>query len=120
PVTAGNPDGINLTAYCVGGAGEDYVTIINKTHGAGAADAAVAIRLPGPERRSADVMTLAGGEPGDAATASATLGGAAVTGDAPWEGTWTALPAGPQADITLTVAATTAAVVRIRTVGRKP
>ena len=35
PVEIENADGINLTAYCVGGDGEDYVTIINKTHGGG-------------------------------------------------------------------------------------
>jgi hypothetical protein len=58
-------------------------------------------------------MTLAGGEPGDATGASATLGGAAITGDAPWDGTWSALPANPGAGITLTVGATTAAIARI-------
>ena len=36
PVRIQNANGINLTAYCVGGAGGDYVTIINKAHGAGA------------------------------------------------------------------------------------
>ena len=49
PVETGNPGGINLTAYWVAGAGQDYVTIINKTHGAQAADAAVTIGpRPGP------------------------------------------------------------------------
>jgi hypothetical protein len=114
PVAIGNADGINLTAYCVGGAGEDYVTIINKTHGAGAADAAVTIVPPTPGPQGAQFMTLAGGEPGDATGASATLGGAAITGDAAWNGRWSTLSAGPHGGITLTVRATTAAVVRIR------
>jgi len=59
-------------------------------------------------------MTLAGGEPGDASGATATLGGAAITGDTPWAGQWASLPADPQSGISFTVPATTAAVVRIR------
>jgi len=114
PVQVGNPDGINLTAYCVGGAGEDYVTIINKTQGAEAADAAVTIVPPGPRLRGADMMTLAGREPGDATGAGATLGGAAITGDTSWDGTWGPLPADPGTGVSLTVRATTAAIARIR------
>ncbi len=119
PVAIGNADGINLTAYCVGGAGGDFVTIINKTHGAGAADTAVAIVPPGPGLHRAEAMTLAGGEPGDATGTSATLGGAAITGDTAWDGRWSALSADPHRGISLTVRATTAAIVRIRT-GRTP
>jgi hypothetical protein len=114
PAQIRNPDGINLTAYCIGGADEDYVTIINKTQGAEAADAAVTILPPGPRLRGAEMMTLAGGEPGDATGASATLGGAAITGDTPWDGTWSALPAAPDAGVSLTVRATTAVIARIR------
>jgi hypothetical protein len=113
PVTIANADGINLTAYCVGEAGEDHVTIINKTHGARAADADVTIVPPGPGRPTAQVMTLESGVPGDAAQTSATLGGAPITGDAPWDGTWNAL-ADPHGGIGLTVKAATAAIVRIR------
>jgi hypothetical protein len=118
PVAIGNADGINLTAYCVGGRGEDYITIINKTHGAGAADAAVTIVPPGPGLQGAAAMTLAGGAPGDATGAGATLGGAVITGDIAWNGRWSALPADARARISLTVRATTAAIVRIRT--RRP
>jgi hypothetical protein len=118
PAQIGNADGINLTAYCVGRAGEDYVTVINKTHGAGAADAAVTIVPPGPGSRGAEVMTLAGGEPGDATGTSATLGGAVITGDTPWDGKWRALSADPHTGIGLTVRATTAAVVRLARTAR--
>ena len=88
PAQVRNPDGINLTAYCIGGADADYVTIINKAHGADAGDAVVTIGPPSPaiagrgghdpRRRSA------GRRPG----ATATLGGATITGDAAWNGTW--------------------------------
>jgi hypothetical protein len=114
PARVQNPDGINVTAYCVGGAGEDYVTVINKAHGAGAADAAVTIVPPRARVRGAQIMTLAGGRPGDAGGATATLGGATITGAAPWGGTWSALPAGPGAGISLTVRATTAVIVKIQ------
>jgi hypothetical protein len=117
PTQIGNADGINLTVYCFGGAGEDYVTIINKTQGAGSADAAVTIVPPGPGLQGAEIMTLASEEPGDATGASATLGGAAITGDTPWDGKWSALPADPRAGISLTVRATTAAIVKIHSGG---
>jgi hypothetical protein len=114
PIQTANPSGINVTVYCIGGASEDYITIINKTHGAGAADAAVTILPSGRGLHGAQVMTLAGEEPGDASGAHATLGSAAITSAAPWMGTWRALPAGPRAGVSLTVGATTAAIVRIR------
>jgi hypothetical protein len=114
PVAIGNPGGINMTAYCIGGGGQDYVTIINKTHGPQAADAAVTIVPPGPGMHDAQIMTLTSGEPGDAASASATLGGDAITGDTSWDGKWSALPADPRAGISLTVRAATAAILKIQ------
>ena len=114
PVAIGNPDDLNLTAYCTGSADEDRVTIINKTHGAQAADAAVTIITPGPGLAGAEVLTLAGRNPGDAAGDRVTLGGAVITGSAPWEGRWDTLPAGPRSGVSLTVPATTAAIVRMR------
>jgi hypothetical protein len=62
-------------------------------------------------------MTLAGGQRGDPSGIGATLGGATITGDAPWDGTWSTLPAHPGAGISLTVQAATAAIVRIRRSG---
>ena len=117
PTQIQNPGGTNLTAYCVGQPGEDHVTIINKAHGADATDAAVTIVPPGPGVPDAQVMTLAGGQPGDARGTTATLGGAPITGSAAWNGQWTALTAGPQGHISLTVKATTAAIVKITGAG---
>ena len=113
PVGIHNPDGINLTAYCIGTAAEDYVTLINKAHGAGAGDAGVTIVPAGPGVRDVQIITLAGGQPGDARGTKATLGGGTITGDAPWGGTWATLPAGPGGGINLTVKATTATIVKI-------
>jgi hypothetical protein len=113
PAGIQNPNGINLTAYCIGGEGGDYVTVINKAHGADAADAAVTIVPEGPAA-PAEIITLTGGQPGDARGTKATLGGATITGDAPWGGTWSALPAGPHPGISVTVKATTAVIVKIQ------
>lgn len=110
PVRIENPGDVNLTAYCVG----DHVTVINKAQGAGAADAAVTIVPPDPGPHRAEVITLAGREPGDATGTRVTLGGAVITGDAPWDGTWSALAGHPRAGVSLTVRAATAAIVRIR------
>jgi hypothetical protein len=115
PTQIHNPDGINVTAYCVGGAAVDHVTIINKTHGAAAADAAATIVLPGPQAQDARVITLAGGQPGSASGTAVTLGGATITGEGAWAGAWTALPTSPGTPISLTVPATTAAIVEIQT-----
>jgi hypothetical protein len=117
PTKIAAPDGLNLTAYCTGTADDDYVTIINKTHGRGAADAAVTILPAGPGPHRAQVMTLSSGERSDAAGTSATLGGAAIAGDAGWPGTWSTLPAASGAGIALTVNATTAAIVKIHRAG---
>ena len=119
PTQVHNPDGINLTAYCIGGAGEDYVTVINKAHGAGAGPASVTIVPPSPGLRGAQTMTLAGGQPGDARGTTVTLGGATITGGASWDGTWNTLtlPADPSAGISLTVQATTAAIVKLQSSG---
>ncbi|MFI5082104.1 MAG: hypothetical protein ACHQCE_13600, partial [Streptosporangiales bacterium] len=84
-------------------------------HGAAAADADAAVTVvpPGQRVQGAEVMTLAGGQPGDARGASATLGGAMITGDTPWDGKWSALPTDPRAGIRLTIRATTAAIIKI-------
>jgi hypothetical protein len=113
PVRIQNPDRINLTAYCVGGAGGDYVTIINKTHGADSADASVTIVPFSPGVQSAEVMTLAGGQPGDARGTTVTLGGATITGDTTRYSTWATLPAEPIKGIRLTIRATTAVIVKM-------
>jgi hypothetical protein len=63
PAEIRNPDRINLTAYRAGAAGEDCVTVINKTHGAGAADAAVTIVPVGADAARAEVMALVGDPP---------------------------------------------------------
>ena len=113
PVVIDNPPGVNVTAYCVRGDDRYCFTVINKTQGAAAADVLVRFTQRSADLRAAEVMTLTGGRPGDAAGTSATLGGTAITGGAPWAGSWTQVPADLQGHISLTVRAATAALVRI-------
>jgi hypothetical protein len=115
PITIANPKKINLTAYAVGTDRDLYVTIINKTHSTthDATDADIVIQPDGFHVKSADLIVLTDGEPGNAALMTATLGGATITNDAPWQGKWTPLHTIKDGEITLTVQSTTAVVIRI-------
>lgn len=116
PVKIDNPKKINLTAYAVGTREELDVTIINKTHTSthDVADARVVIAARGFDGAIVDAMVLTDGQPGNAALMSGTLGGAAITGNAPWEGQWTPVGRVHAGKVEVTVQSTTAQVVRIR------
>ncbi len=116
PVTVSNMDGLNLTAYAVGSGPDLYVTIINKEHGAGARDAAVTILPQGFSGGSASVMFLTAS--GDvAATNGMTLGGQAITNNAPWLGQWLILDPLASGQLRLSVSAASAAILRIHATG---
>jgi hypothetical protein len=118
-IAIANPRKINLTAYAVGTSRDLYVTIINKTHSTthDAVAAAVVIDAAGFNGAEVDSMVLTGGEPGNAALMTATLGGATIANDAPWSGKWTAQGRVRNGKFALTVKSTTAAIVRIRAAG---
>jgi hypothetical protein len=112
PLTLANPERLNLTAYAVRGAAEHYVTLINKEQGSSARDANVTIVAPGSTRPAAVMLLLvAKGEP--AAKTGVTLGGAAISADAPWAGKWTPLPAAKAGQYTVKVPAVSAAIVKL-------
>lgn len=113
PASVSKPPDVNVTAYAVGSDSDLYVTVINKTYGSGASDAQVTIVPTDFRWTEAASITLAAGEPGNESSATATLGGAAITNSGPWQGGWTALPNGSQGRIAVTVPATTAMVVRV-------
>ena len=117
PVQLDNSAGLNLTAYATGSAGDLYLTIVNKEHGGGARDAAVAIAPEGYAAASAASMILTGGRRGDASPLHATLGGAAIENHGRWQGRWTALAPCTAGSCTVTVAAASAAVVHLRAAG---
>ncbi len=113
PVTIGNAQDLNLTAYAIGTATNLCVTIINKEHGAGARDAAVTIVANGFSPASATAMFLTAPNGDVGATSGVTLGGATITNNAPWRGQWTVLTASPSGPCKLRVPAASAAVVKI-------
>jgi hypothetical protein len=122
PVTVANPKQINLTAYAVGTNDELYVTIINKTHNStrDATAADVVIEAPGFDGAQVDSMELTDGEPGNAELMTATLGEAGIGNDALWSGQWRHVGHAQTGRISITVASTTAQIVRIRAAKKQP
>ncbi len=118
PLTMTNASGLNLTAYAVGGGSDLYVTIINKEHGTGARDAVVTITPTGFFSGSAAAIYLSAPNRNVRAIEGVTLGGAAIPNDAPWPGQWTAFAPVTNGHFTITVSATSAAVVRIHATNR--
>jgi hypothetical protein len=113
PVTMTNPGRLNLTAYATGGASNLFVTLINKENGAGARDATVVILPDGVPSASVAVMFLTATNGNIAATNGLTLGGAAIANNAPWQGRWTSLAAITNGQCAVTVAASSAAILKI-------
>ncbi len=111
PITP--PTSPDLTAYAIGSANELFVTIVNKAHGIGAQDVAIALTPDGFAAASAASLVLSDGKVGDASLTSATLGGAPIPNDGRWQGTWTPLSS-CRNQCTLTVPAASAAVVHLR------
>jgi hypothetical protein len=119
PVTISNPSAINLTSYAVGDGQDLYVTVINRTHSTtnDSTDAAVTIEPEGVAAASCASMTLTDGDPGNASSYDVTFGGATIANDARWSGTWTSLAPSKNGGCTLTVPATSAAVVKLHAAG---
>jgi len=115
PIKISSAKKINLTAYAVGTDHDLYVTVINKTHTTthDAVDAAVDIEASGAGSASAEYIELTNGDAGNAATMNATLGGAVITNDVPWQGKWTPLGQIQNGKVKLTVHSATAVVVKL-------
>jgi hypothetical protein len=89
-----------------------YVTLINREYGPGARNASVTMNLTGFSTGSVMTMDLISAN-GIYATNGVTLGGAMITNNAAWTGTWTALGSVTNNQSTLTVPATSAVIVKI-------
>ncbi len=111
-VAISNPDGLNLTAYGVRGAGDHFITVINKEHGSGARAADVTLAAPDLVISAAAVF-LAPPEGNPMAKTGVTLGGAAINGTEPWLGKWEPLELSQPRQCRLKVPAVSAAVVKI-------
>lgn len=118
PAAIAAADGMNLTAYAIGDAHRLYVTIINKTFGAGALDAQITILPRGFRAASAQAIFLGDAQPGNPALETVTLGGAPITNLTRWLGKWTPLSPETRRKITVVLPASTAAIVKIRAAGK--
>jgi hypothetical protein len=111
PLTMSNESGLNVTAYAVRGAGELFVTLINKEHAAGAREANITIVAPGITGRALGMALVApNGDLG--AKAGVTLGGAEIVNGS-WEGKWTDLNECATGKTRVKVPAASAIVVRL-------
>jgi hypothetical protein len=113
PVTVSNRHEINLTTYSVSNAGEHFVTLINKEHGAGAREAEVTIAATGTAG-SAEVIFLDSRDGDAAAKTGLSLGGGTISAQGPWEGKWMALTASQPGQFVVRVPAVSAAIVRFK------
>lgn len=110
-----NVNGLNLTAYAVTDTNNNlFVTIINKEFGTNARDASVTIAPYG--FLNGNVMAMFLTSPGNSpyATNGITIGGATITNNAPWAGQWTTLNPLTNGQCTVTVPATSAAILQIQ------
>ena len=113
PVAIMSTDKLNLTAYAIGDATNLYVTIINKEHSADARDATVAVQAKNFGATNARALFLTAPNRDLQATSGITLGGATITNNAPWLGHWTALKSASDGGYTISVPASSAAVVKL-------
>jgi hypothetical protein len=113
PLTITNTSQLNLTAYAVGTTSNLFVTVINKENGAGARDAAVTVVPNGFTNGSVSAIFLTAPGGNLAATNGLTIGGAAITNNAPWQGQWTSLGTLTNGQCVVTVPAASAAVLQI-------
>lgn len=113
PVTLTNADKLNLTAYAIGNTTNLYVTIINKEHGPDASDATVTVLAKDFGATNAAALFLTSPKSDLQAISGITLGGATITNNAPWLGQWTALKPGTDGRCTVSVPASSAAVVKL-------
>ncbi len=120
PMAMSNPNNLNLTAYAVADSTNLYVTLINKGYGGGSRNATVTILLKGFSSGAAAAMYLAVAGGNVEATNGVTLGGASITNNAPFQGQWTPLGSTSNGQMTVTVPAASAAVVKIAMIPAAP
>ena len=115
-VTLMNPNRTNITAYASGGGQDLSLTLINKTHATtnDATTANVSVALQGLSAASVASMTLTDGSPGDPSLATATLGGATIANNQRWLGMWTPMKPTQDGQLSVTLPASTAMVLKIR------
>ncbi len=114
PVELANASGLNFTAYGVlAGDSNLYVTLINKEHDSGARSARVTV-VAGSSYARGEAMFLTAPSSDVAATDGVTLGGAAMTDDGTWSGSFSMLPTPSRGKFTLDLPPATAVVLHLQ------
>jgi hypothetical protein len=108
PIEISNPDEVNLTAYAVRNSTNLFVTIINKEHGSNARTAEVTIASEG-QWRDTQVIFLTG-QPAD--KTGMTLGGATISDDGSWNGTWKNVKADSNGQYLINISPATATIIK--------
>lgn len=112
-VSVMNPENVNMTAYAVAGDSATYVTVLNKEHGEKARGVSVSIKLP-KKSGTAEIMYLRAPGNDPQARTGITLGGAEITGDGQWAGSWEPLAGKATNDnYIVEIPATSAAIIKI-------
>ena len=113
PATVSNSSNSNLSTYVIlGNDNNFYVTLINKEHGADARAANIGL-LTGPGFTRGQIISLTQAVGDVAATDGVTLGGAEIKSDGTWAGTWQTLRADGPGAFKVTLAPTSAVVVKL-------
>ncbi len=116
-LTLVNTNSLNLTAYATGTLTNLFVTIVNKENDTNPRDASVTLIVNGFSSASVSAMYLLAPNGNLQATNGITLGGAYITNNAIWAGQWTPLNPLTNGQGLLTVAAGSAAIVKIAPLG---
>jgi hypothetical protein len=105
----------NLVAYATLDSKTIFVTLINKAHGAAAANSEIQIKLDTQVDGSKAQAIFLEAANGDISTGSSgvKLGGAAIKEDGTWDGRWTPLKATSNNLITISMPSASAAVVSV-------
>jgi Glycosyl hydrolase family 79 C-terminal beta domain len=114
-VTPESSTNLNFVAYAV--LGDDkkfYVTLINKSHDATATNLSIAIGGPVSGWRGCEIIRLTAPDGDVSSKTGITLGGAAITDDAKWDGKWQSIPDSKgRPSIRIDLPAASAAIVKL-------
>jgi hypothetical protein len=113
PTTFSNSENLNLRAYAVLARDTNiFVTLLNMEHGDGAHPATIKL-LAGPGYQYGECVSLAQSSNDAAATTGITLGNAQISSDGNWMGGWKSLGNEKTGTFAITLAPSSAMVVRL-------
>ena len=116
PLTLSSEAGDGVSAYATLSANQLLtVTLINKTHAAGAKEAAITLKLKSPSKpSSARTISMTEADGNVEANFGITIGGQPIQSDGSWTGQWKPLNISGAGDIAVNVAPASATVVSVQ------